>query len=201
MLPNHIRQAIYDYIPHMEGWTTPERGCEMADRILETKAEVCIDIGVFGGRSTIAQAFAVREQGAGMVYGIDPWAVAACIEGDSPPENTEWWKEKAMLEEMHQKTMHAIWDHKLEPWVTVIRNASQYVAQLFPVIDFLNIDGQHSEVASCRDVRLYVPSLLSGHYLTFDDTDWASTQPALRLVEQSCELVSDTGKARTYRKL
>jgi hypothetical protein len=199
-LPSHISDAIHNYIPVMEGWTTPERACEMAERILETNAQVCVDIGVFAARSTIAMGFAARELGGSVVYGIDPWKIESAVEGDNVEENAKWWRENANLEQMHRQTMHSIWAHRLDPWVTIIRNASQYVSGLFPVIDFLNIDGCHTEVASCRDVLLYLPKLRSGGYLTFDDSGWASTQKALALISEYCELVNDTGDARTYRK-
>lgn len=204
MLPEHIRNAIYHYTVHMEGWATPERCEEMATRIIETNARVCIDIGVFAARSTISMGFAARELGASHVYGIDPWKIESAVEGDNVEENARWWRESSNLEKMHTETMHAIWSHRLDPWVTIIRNGSQHVAQLFPVIDFINIDGCHTEVASCRDVNLYLPRLRSGGYLTFDDADWATTQPALKLIEEQCDLIKvmNDGKneARTYRK-
>lgn len=200
MIPKHIEDAIYNYLPHMDGWTTPDRGVEMVERILETKAKICVDIGVFAGRSTIAMGFAARELVNSKVYGIDPWKIDSAVEGDNVEENAKWWKERANLEQMHWQTMHAIWSHRLDEWITIIRNGSQHVYELFPSIDFLNIDGAHSELASCRDVDLYVPRLKSGAYVMFDDSDWESTQPALRRVEESCDLVNDTGKARTYRK-
>jgi predicted O-methyltransferase YrrM len=203
MLPEHIQTAIFEYIPHQEGWTTPERACEMARLILETKAQVCVDIGVFAGRSTIAMGFAARELGTSMVYGIDPWKIEAAVEGDNVEQNAKWWKEKSNLEEMHRQTMHSIWAHRLDQWVTIIRNASQYVANLFPVVDFLNIDACHTEIASCRDVNLYLPRLRQGGYLTFDDADWDTTQPALKLIEEQCDLVNvvkDKNESRTYRK-
>lgn len=178
----------------------PERGCEMAQCILETNAKICVDIGVFAGRSTIAMGFAARQLGNSMVYGIDPWKVEAAIEGDNVEENAKWWKQNANLEEMHRQTMQTIWAHRLDKWVTIIRQHSQHVIELFPVIDFVNIDGCHTEVASCRDVNLYLPKLRSGGYVTFDDSSWDTTQKALRLIEESCDLVNDTGEARTYRK-
>lgn len=187
----------------MDGWTLPDRGCEMAERILETNAKVIIDIGVFAGRSTIAMGFAARELGDAHVYGIDPWKIDAQVEGDTVEENARWWKEKADLERMHRETMIAIWAHRLDQWVTIIRNASQYVHQLFPVIDFLNIDGSHTELASCRDVNLYVPKLRSGSYLMMDDCDWQSTQQAIKLIEEQCDLVKtmvEANEARVYRK-
>jgi predicted O-methyltransferase YrrM len=199
-LPKHIEEAIYNYIPHMEGWSTPERCTEMAQRIFETEARVCVDIGVFAGRSTISMGFAAREISGSRVYGIDPWKIDSAVEGDNVEENAKWWKERANLEQMHWQTMHMIWSHRLDPWVTIIRNGSQYVHQLFPTIDFINIDGCHTEVASCRDVELYLPKLRSGGFLLFDDSDWPSTQKALEMIGEKCELVNDTGQARTYRK-
>lgn len=202
-LPKHIETAIYEYMPHLEGWATPERCCEMAERIIETKAQVCVDIGVFAGRSTVAMGFAARELQTAMVYGIDPWKIDTAVEGDSVEENARWWKEKSNLEEMHRQTMHTIWAHRLDNWVTIIRNSSEFVSRLFTQIDFINIDGCHTELASCRDVILYLPKLRSGGYLTFDDADWSTTQKALRLVEEQCDLIRvmhDKNEARTYRK-
>ncbi len=199
-LPKHIESAIYEYMVAMDGWTTEERACEMAERILETKAKVCVDIGVFAGRSTIAMGFAARELGDSIVYGIDPWRVDSAVEGDDVEANAKWWKENSNLEHMHQRAMQCIWAHRLDKWVVILRSPSQYVPQLFPVIDFLNIDGCHTEVASCRDVAIYLPRLRSNGYLTFDDSDWSSTQKALGMIEECCDLCVDTGKARTYRK-
>ena len=203
IIPKHIEDAIYNYLPHMEGWTTPERGIEMASRIIETSARIIVDIGVFAGRSTVAQGFAARELRTSMVYGIDPWKIEAQIEGDNVVANAQWWKQSVNLEYMHQQTMIVLWAHRLDQWVTIIRNASQYVYQLFPEIDFLNIDGSHTELSSCRDVELYVPRVKSGCYITFDDCDWPTTQPALRLIEESCDLIKvmkGDNEARVYRK-
>lgn len=201
--PEHIQRAIHEYIPHMEGWTSPERGCEMAAAIIEIKARVCVDIGVFAGRSTIAMGFAARDLGNCMVYGIDPWSPAAAYAGDDVEVSAQWWKEKSNLEAIHQQAMKAVWDHNIEPWLVIIRARSEYVHQLFSKIDVLNIDGAHGEKSSCQDVINYMPKLRAGGYLFFDDADWGSTQKALTLIEKECELVNTVkaaNESRTYRK-
>lgn len=202
-LPKHIQEAVEHYLAHMEGWTEPERGCEMAEKILETKAQVCVDIGVFAGRSTIAMGFASRELGNSMVYGIDNWNPGSAADNDDQKEGVEWWEKKSNLETIHQLCMRSIWDHRLEPWVTIIRAKSEHVHQLFPRIDFLNIDGGHSEATSCRDVFLYLPKVRKGAYVFMDDTGWPSTQRAIKMIEKQCDLVNTvTGKteSRTYKK-
>lgn len=202
-LPSFIREAIYQYLPGMDGWTEPERCCEMAACILETKAQVCVDIGVFAGRSTVAMGFAARQLNTAKVYGIDPWMPQTASDNDDHQEGIDWWKDKAGLEEMHRQAVHAIWNHHLEPWVTIIRAKSEHVHQLFPTIDALNIDGGHSEVTSCRDVELYLPKVRSGAYVFMDDTDWPTTQKAIGMIEEQCELVNTVtakNESRTYRK-
>lgn len=202
-LPDHIRDAIYEYISHMEGWTTPERCCEIAQCILETKAKVCIDIGVFAGRSTIAMGFAARQLVNSKVYGIDPWTPEAATDNDDNKEGVDWWKDKANLEDMQRQAVRSVWNHRLEQWVVIIRSRSEYVYDLFPEIEFLNIDGGHSEASSCRDVELYLPRVKSGYFVTMDDTAWPSTQKAVKMLEEQCELINVTKadtESRTYRK-
>lgn len=202
-LPKHISDAIHEYVVHMEGWSTPERCCEMAEKILETKAKVCVDIGVFAGRSTISMGFAARQLVDSKVYGIDPWTPEAATDNDDNKEGIDWWKDKANLEDMQRQAVRSVWNHHLEPWVVLIRSRSEYVYQLFPEIEFLNIDGGHSEISSCRDVELYLPHVKSGYYIFFDDTAWPSTQKAVRMIDEQCELINVTKaetESRTYRK-
>lgn len=172
----------------------------MAAWILETKAKVIVDIGVFAGRSTIAMGFAARELGDSMVYGIDPWKIDDATEGENDKASADWWRTRADLERMHREAMQWIWDHRLDQWITIIRAPSQNVHQLFPTIDFLNIDGQHAEVASCRDVEIYVPKVRAGGVVFMDDTAWPQTQKAVSMMDGMCDLVNDTGMARTYLK-
>lgn len=202
-LPEHIRKAIEEYVPHMEGWSTPEWCCELASRILETNSKMCLDVGVFAGRSTISMGFAARELVVSKVYGIDPWAPESASDNDDSPEGVDWWKKKIDLEDIQRQAVRAIWNHHLEQWVILIRSKSEYVADLFPLIDMINIDGGHSETTSCRDIELYLPKLKSGHYLTMDDAAWPSTQKAVRMIEEKCDLINvikDKTESRTYRK-
>lgn len=208
-LPQHIRDAIHHYIPSLEGWTEPERACEMAELIYDTKPKIVVEIGTFGGRSAIAQAFALRENNnGGKLYCIDPWRVEYALEGEWKA-NQDWYKHNIDIHEIHRKCIEAIWGHKIDDWLVVIRSASQYVHELFPAIDVLFIDGNHSEVASLRDSQLYVPRVTIGGYVLIDDTDWEvregdsvikSTEKAVRFIEEQCELVKQIGNMRVYRK-
>ena len=195
-----VRDDLYVEVKKLEGWVSPERGVELFDLIVQEKPVICVEIGVFGGRSLISQAMGLRTNGAGKVYGIDPWKTEAALEGENDA-NKEWWSKNVNLHDIHRGTMEAIWRLGLDPWAIVIRAKSEDAKFLFrDGIDFCFLDGNHSEVSSCRDVLNYLPLLKSGGILVFDDADWASTRAALKAVDLHCELVKDAGGYRIYRK-
>lgn len=209
MLSDHLKSAIETYIPPLEGWTQPDRACELAEIVIDTKPKVIVEIGTFGGRSALAMAFALRENNnGGRIYCIDPWRVDYALEGEWQA-NQDWYKNNIDVHEVHKRCIEAFWSHNIDDWLVVIRAASQHCFKLFPRIDVLLIDGNHSEVASLRDARLYVPNVVSGGIIMADDADWQiregdqmiqSTQKAMQFIEQSCDLVKQSGNMRFYKK-
>lgn len=175
-----------------EGWLTPDRGIEMAALTKLMQPETIVSIGVFGGRSVVAFALALKENGRGKVFGIDPWKHEECLEGETP-ENQNWWK-SIDLHQMHRGTMEAIWRLGLEDYAIIIRAASQRLPRLFPGgIDILEIDGSHVEEAAYRDVKLYVPQVNSNGFVIMDDLNWTdnkghrTTQKAKELLLEYCQ--------------
>jgi predicted O-methyltransferase YrrM len=212
----HYRKEIDHQIaltvPSMHGWCTVEKALAMADLIYETRPQLVIELGVFGGRSLIPQAMALKTNGHGHIYGIDPWKKEACLEGANDKENDEWW-EKLDLEAVFLSCMDFIWSSGLDPWCSVIRAKSEHVVGLLPIkekvgiedvatnpIDILHIDGNHSEVASTRDVELWLPRVRRGGHIWLDDTDWATTKKAVDLLTAACDVVKDVGTCRLFRK-
>lgn len=185
--------------PQPEGWCSLEKAVAMAQLITEQKPHCVVEIGVFGGRSLIPQAMAIRANDRGMIYGIDPWKKSVAIEGENSKENDEWWL-KLDLEGIAIGCMHHVWNNKLDSWATIIRAPSQNCRHLFPSIDILHIDGAHSELASVRDVLNYLPRVKPGGYVWFDDTDWETTKRAVALVESECSKVKMVGACALYRK-
>jgi len=201
-LPESLRLQITEEMNAVRhGWTSVERGLEMAQLVLEHRPKVVLELGCFGGKSMLPMALAVRHIGCGKVYTVDPWQNEPCLEGESEA-NKEWWS-KVDLHDIHKEVMEHIWRLGLEQVVTVIRARSQDVPELFPSIQFLNVDGNHSEIASCRDVNTYLPRMESGGFCFLDDSDWPSTQKCQEIIMQSCELVKsgDNGHYKIFRKL
>jgi hypothetical protein len=196
MMPEHIEKLITEQLQpgKLEGWMTPERGLQIAELVLEHKPKVVVEIGVFGARSLFCIALALRHNNnGGQIYGIDPWEKGVALEGEQNGINRDWWT-SLDIEAIHQKAMQTIWTNNLDKWAVIIRSGSHHCHSLFTSIDMLNIDGNHNEFESCRDVELYVPKIKPGGFLWFDDSDWPSTQKALKIVEQTCTLIRDDGR-------
>lgn len=197
---DQLKKLIEETVPKMEGWCSEEKALAMAELVLEQKPLTVVEIGVFGGRSLIPQAMALRENGAGRIYGIDPWQLDAAIEGDNGKENDDWWIQNVKLNEIHQLCMTEIWKHQLEERCVIIRAGSQYCTNLFKKIDLLHIDGNHSELTSCRDVQLYGPKVRKGGFIWFDDTDWNTTKKAVQIMEEMADKVRSVGACSLYQK-
>jgi cephalosporin hydroxylase len=186
-------------VREIPGWLTEEVGAAMRNLIWKVKPSVCVEIGVFAGRSLINTALALKENDHGIVYGIDPWRLDVAIECSSP-EEFDWTQ--VDLDAVHYDCMQAITQHDLHDYVIIIRAASWAAAHLFGWgrIDVLYIDGGHSEEQSTSDVDMYMPRVKSHGHIWMDDTNYESLKKALLLVEQDCTLVRDYGHSRLYRK-
>lgn len=186
------------------GWCWNEKALAMGGVIVETKPETVVEIGVFGGRSFIPMVMALRDNQFGHAYGIDPWRHADCEEGDTNEANKEWWS-NVDLHDIHRYCVEKIWKYELQDWCALIRATSQACVVLFDVIDVLHLDGNHSELASVRDVTLYLPKLKVGGFLFFDDVGHFETQKAVELVDAACDLIQsmsteDGRSCALYRK-
>jgi hypothetical protein len=201
-LTDDLRARIAAAVPPLHGWTTPAKACRLAELILETSAERSVEIGVFGGRGTIPMAMAHAALGQGYVVGIDPWEVSASLAGSNDPANDEWWR-NIDHEAVFQSFLTALLQHHVMRYCRVMRERSDTAVRLFDdeSVMVLHQDGNHSEWISTHEVDVWTPKLAHGGYWVADDTDWATTQGALKeLHARGFELVDNHGSWRTYRK-
>jgi hypothetical protein len=175
------KEILTKEIPPMEGWCSEIKAIKIYELILARRLGLCVDLGVFGGRSLLPMALAVREAGFGHAFGIDPWDNAVAVAGVPPTANNDhekWWGALNM-EDIYQKARYAIHQQKLgETWATMLRMRGEAAAPWFRDIGFLHIDGNHKEGEAVRDVRLWCPLVRRGGIIMFDDADWPSTKAA-----------------------
>lgn len=189
MITDRLRSEIADMIslkrrPIIEGWLTQEKAEVLAGLVIDHKPQVLVEVGVFGGRSVFAQALALRENGMGVIWGIDPWALDAALEGDIGEENKKWWTENINLEQIYLGFVHGVIDLQLSKYINWIRERGSVAARMFAdkSIDLLHLDANHSEAASCREVESWHRKVKPGGFIVADDTDWPSVQKSLKMI-------------------
>ena len=86
-----VFSTISKLIPTLGGWTSVPKGHAYAAIVLGYRPEVCVEIGVWEGRGSLAIALALKEVGRGMLYAIDAWSPQASVEGQVHPGDIEHW--------------------------------------------------------------------------------------------------------------
>ena len=195
----------------LHGWCPFTKAMAMANLILETDAQLVVELGVFGGRSLVPQAAACAHKGSGFCFGIDAWSVPAALESLDPEdlddrEHIKWWSALDM-NGIYWACARAIDQGHLFPYCALVQGRGEHLAALFPDpprIDILHIDGNHTVQASCRDVGRWLPRVRPGGHIWFDDSAWESTKPAQVLLGNECDLLDDKVEGgsswRLYRK-
>lgn len=174
-----------------DGWGWAAKNYAMAELILSTSPKLVVELGIFGGRTLLPQALAIRQLNTGaLIVGVDPWRREAAIEGETGGENEAWWS-NVDLNTIHSKFMEHLWGYGLQEHCLVMRCTSDVAARLFDfhMIDILHIDSNHSELVSCREVETWLPLMKHGSFLWFDDLNWDSTKKAQQMLLKSCTLI------------
>lgn len=181
-----VEQAIVAAELELEGWCSREKARALARAIEQEKPLLCVEIGIFGGRSIVPCAAALRHNGAGVVYGIETWSPAVATEHFTSEENDRWWQ-SVDFPRIKRDFFAFIAGHGFTEQIRVIEAPSRDAAQLFDAIDFLHIDGAHSVFNAVEDVALYAKKLRVGGVVVLDDVDWPTTGPAHEVLKSIAE--------------
>lgn len=165
----------------MNGWASVEKCHSLANIILQDKPKSIYLIGVFAGRDLVAMALACKENGFGVVTGIDPWQAAESVK-DQPEVHAKWWSE-INYESVYRECLMAISKHGLQGFTKIIRSKSDDVP-VPPQIDILLVDGNHG-VQAIDDVIKFAPKIPMGGHVLLDDLNWpgAKVSRAARILE------------------
>lgn len=193
-------QYIQEKLPKLDGWCSQEKALAMVELIDRVKPYTVVEIGVYGGRSLIPQALAMRDNNYGLIYGIDPYSLDAAMEGELAPVDAQWWSTVEIFPIM-TRCLQELFSLKLTNCSVLITQAHQ-AAWFFRAesIDILHIDGNHTELSSTRDVTQYLPKVKASGYIWFDDIDWKTTTKAVAMLDAACERVLQVDQCILFRK-
>ena len=166
----HVKQQAFAFMYQLEGWCSQAKASILIDIILKTRPETVVEIGVFGGKSLVPMAYALKVNGKGKIYGIDPWDSNASIQEVMNEDTKAFWNaldHNGVL----KKLMSKIPEFDLENQIELIKSTSEDAPPI-DTINLLHIDGNHSEKTSYLDVTKWVPLMKSGGWIILDDITW-----------------------------
>jgi hypothetical protein len=175
----------FSAISSMHGWTTPEKAMQLYELTKKLKPKVVVEIGVWGGRSTLPMAMALRELGAGKLIAIDPWSATESEKGQTEPQSAAWWAAQNH-EDVYKSFMWHMKRNALEGIVQVQRTTSD-AASVPEEIGLLLLDGNHGEQALI-DAKRFAPKVVIGGMCLLDDLDWTGGH-----VRQAEEFIKSIG--------
>lgn len=165
------------------GWCTLEKAHCLLDYVFEIrnrKADpVCVEIGVFMGKSMLPVAIGLQNFDAGKIYAIDPWSNhEACI--GYTDENRRYWS-SVQLDLAYEYVVQLVVEQDLTKYVEVLRTTSD-LAPVIQNIDLLHIDGQHADQV-VRDIHKFASEVAPDGYVVVDDMDWISVYKVRDLLD------------------
>lgn len=201
MTTAYLRSVIELELPKLPGWCSTEKGYRLAELAMSVPAKLCVELGVFGGRSLVAIALGLAHNGFGQVTGVDPFTQAASLEGTNDPANDEWWSHLD-YEAIARAAQTGIYELDLTEYAHLVRMRSLEVVDFYKneSIDLLHQDSNHAEEISCEEVARWAPKISPNGYWIADDTNWESTKKAQRDLEAlGFTELEDHGTWKVYR--
>jgi tetratricopeptide (TPR) repeat protein len=167
------------------GWCTLDKAGCFVDYIDDicTRVEnpVCVEVGVFGGKSVLPVALELKRHKKGILHAIDPWTNEEAGKGyENLGSEYEYWK-NVNLQGMYEFFINLLKEYDVEEYVNVIKTTSDD-APIIEDIDFLYIDGQHTEQAH-RDVMKFATRVKLGGYCVADDVAWGEVKEVPNMLE------------------
>ncbi len=178
----------------LDGWCSVPKACALAALTTAMNVQQAVEIGVWAGRSLLPVAFAMKEQGFGMIRGIDPYTAAASAQ-DEFGENLKWWNDQKMHDDIKAKFWNHVKKFAVEPHVHLLEKKSDDIdLSIFTTtLDLCHVDGNHQDQA-IRDAERFGPLVRLGGIVVCDDLKWQGGGP-LRAIDT----LEDLGFVEVFR--
>ncbi len=187
--------------PSFPGWCPDDKAQHIMNLLLTNHSKVCVELGVFGGSSFFPTAAALAYKKQGIVYAIDPWNNEACLEGyeEKNDDHYKYWS-TVNLSKIMNMFVEGMHKNGLDATYCIMRMSSAQAYLHFDdqSIDFIHIDGNHSEQSAVFDVEHWLPKVKKGGIICFDDAWWKSTQPAIKIMLKECDMMEESSPKWQY---
>lgn len=163
-----VFRLIATTVTTLNGWSSTMKCSIMAALVLAMKPKICVEVGVWAGRSLFGFAVAAKQIGNCKVVGIDAYSAAVSSENEVS-SNSDWWS-KVDHKAIEQECRQLISNFQLNSVVDLIVQKSELVNPP-ELINLFHCDGSHTETAT-KDVERYASKIPVGGVIIFDDIHW-----------------------------
>ncbi len=189
-----VKEEAFYYMDSLEGWCTKQKASILIDIVLKAQPMTIVEIGVWGGKSLVPMATAVRANEQGIVYGIDPWDRLASVEDMIEENNILFWS-KVDHQRVREDLIINLERFDLDYFTRIFKTSSEDAPPIHD-IDVLHIDGNHSDHMSYLDVTKWVPLVRRGGWIIFDGMGWAekgtfTTARAVNWLSNHCNKIAE----------
>jgi predicted O-methyltransferase YrrM len=182
--------GIREAMSALDGWCSEAKSVWLYNTVTAERPDTIVEVGIFGGRSLVPMALALKANGRGVAYGIESWSPDAATRYATNDANDDWWQ-KVDYGSVKRKFFDFIVRRDLLDVIKVVEADSHKAHLLFEGIDMLHIDGGHSPFGAAADVVHYGPRVRPGGIIVFDDIDWPTTKPAVAALENIADHVGE----------
>jgi predicted O-methyltransferase YrrM len=193
--------AIVKGLPSIEGWCTERKALWLAELIADNGCRTVLEVGIYGGKSLIPMAIAIKKYApGGKVYGIEAWSNAVATQVSLHPQHDAWW---ANLDFKYIKTgfFRSVIANDVADVINVLDMSSDDAfkclnAQRLTEFDLIHVDSSKSEGEELHDCKTWSGLLRPGGILVMDDIGWPSVQVAREYVKSNLSVIDEVFEAQ-----
>jgi len=178
-LPNDLQALILKHFNNCQiGFCWEEKALKLAEVVWTLHPKIAIEVGVYGGKSFIPIAAAMtyidQNRNKHKSYGIDVWEAEEASK-NYEAGHKEFWNNQNTLDLAYEHSKKCVEDLNSN-CVELVKTTSKSFLTNFKdeEVDFLHIDGNHSEQESYDDIVTWWAKLSKGGVLALDDIGWVS---------------------------
>jgi len=170
-IKNEIHELYTRYDKNMGvwGWCPKEKADKIIDCVIETcrniENPVCVEIGVYAGKSLFPFGLCFKYLNKGKVYAIDPWLNSEATIGYEG-KHYDFWN-NIPFDRVYNTFLMGLNELNIEKFVEIIKDASDNVDPIHN-ISVLHIDGQHTDQV-IKDINKYATAVILNGYCFLDD--------------------------------
>jgi len=178
----------------------------MSNFIQTRNLKTYVEIGVYGGKSLLPNAYVMKTLGPGfLAIGIDPWTVEDAMQTLQDEATTTRINEGTKtidFDQVYNNVVSIINKYDMQDYCKLIRKKSSDAISEIDTIDLLHIDGNHGTQAVIEDFEKYFPKIRSGGLIWFDDVHhtWPTVVAATEHIKKYCPVVEHVGAQLVLEK-